>query len=219
MVNIRSFAGGPMRPPRVLLVPPLLAAIIACSALQLPAVGGDPGAARAQLRAVAESGPVPLVAVGIPQGIRPEMVADALARGIRGLAVGFEAADRVRPGSVVASFVEVAPESLCRGDAARPKVPAEAGSVVLLVWCGDRGAVASVGPVPTSGAPAEVERTLWRVASRLFPDDYADRYGIDLFGLRIGIGASVGFRRRQWRGEKGVRVPPPGFGTGRYSTP
>lgn len=182
-----------MRPPAVLSAPLLLAAVTACASLELPPVEGDPGAARFQLRTVAESGPVPLVVLRAPEGIRPEMVADALVRGIRGLDVRFEATEGVRPGSVVASFVETAPESLCRSDAAPAEAPAGAEPVVLLVWCGDRGAVASVGPVATSGAPAEVERILWRVASRLFPDDYADRYGIDLFGLRIGIGASVGF--------------------------
>jgi hypothetical protein len=151
-------------------------------------VEGDPGAARRQLETVAAAGPVPVIAWQTPQAIAPEMVAAALARGVRGLDVRFVPHHRVQPNSVAVSFAKVSPERLCRGD-----VDGLAEPMVLLVWCGRDGAVAAVElPLP-SMAPSDVERSLWRGASRLFPDDYADRYGLDLFGLRVGMGASIGF--------------------------
>lgn len=176
-----------MRPFHAALLSCALLVLAACTALP-PSVEGDPGAARRQLETAADAGPVPVIVREAPQNIAPEMVAAALARGVRGLDVRFAPHDRVQPNAVAVSFAKVSPASLCRGDVDAPAEP-----ILLLVWCGRDGAVAAVElPLP-SMAPSDVERSLWRGASRLFPDDYADRYGLDLFGLRVGIGASIGF--------------------------
>lgn len=171
----------------------LLLLCAACAGLALPEVEGEPAAARVQLAAAAASGPVPVIVRDAPPTVDPDLVAAALARGVRGLEVRFEPAGRVRPAAVVVEFAQALPDQLCRSELAPSDRAAAAEPALLLVWCGDEEAVASVGLPLTSTAPAEIERALARAAARLFPDDYAERYGIDLFGLRIGIGASVGF--------------------------
>jgi hypothetical protein len=56
--------------------------------------------------------------------------------------------------------------------------------------CGARGLGERRGGSTGQG---EAERLVWRATARLFPDDYADSYGFDLFGLRVGLGGSFGF--------------------------
>ena len=43
--------------------------------------------------------------------------------------------------------------------------------------------------------PKDTERLVWRTTAFLLPDDYADTYGLHLFGdwLRLGVNGSFGF--------------------------
>ncbi|GBD44487.1 hypothetical protein HRbin40_01976 [bacterium HR40] len=179
-----------LRPP--LLCPAVLVVLLSACAGWLPLeVEGDAGAARVQLEAAAASGPVALSVRDAPAEFPPERVAKALAEGVVGLEAQFEPTSRVRPASALLSFAPAEPDSLCRGESAT--APPASPTLLLLVWCGDGEAVAAVTVPLASTAPQEVERAIWRAARRLFPDRYAERYGIDLFGLRVGVGASIGF--------------------------
>ena len=40
---------------------------------------------------------------------------------------------------------------------------------------------------------ADAERLVWRTTGGLFPDDYPETYGFDLFGRRVGVGAGGTF--------------------------
>ena len=177
-------------PDRALIALCLFCPLAACTLPVAPAVEGDPAAARTMLEAVATSGPVPLVVTAAPADFPPETVAAAIARGIRGLEVRFAPAAGVPPNALLASLTEVRPERLCREGAAAATGPT---STLVLVWCGQEEVVAAVEQPLPALSPEAVKRALWRAAARLFPDRYPERYGIDLFGFRVSVSASVGF--------------------------
>lgn len=177
------------------LVRSILACLLlaACASLAPLEIEGDTRAARVQLAAAAAAGPVPIVLRAVPSGISPEQVVAAARRGPVGLQPVFEPAATIRPGTLVLAFAAADPAGLCRPAPGQP-APAQGGTDSLLaVWCGLDGPVAAVRLRLAATTPEAVERGVWRAVRRLFPDDYADRYGFDLFGLRIGIGATFGF--------------------------
>jgi hypothetical protein len=63
----------------------------------------------------------------------------------------------------------------------------------MAAFCdGGRHVADATGEAAGSG-PAEARRLVWRTTGRLFPDDYADTYGFNLFGLRVGLSGAFGF--------------------------
>ncbi|MCS6779304.1 MAG: hypothetical protein NZ555_06345 [Geminicoccaceae bacterium] len=172
----------------------LLASLSGCAreppALVEPA--SDPAEARRQLAALAAAGPVPIVV--IDAGRRPSAaeVAGLAARGVTGLSVRFAPGHHPEDGRrlVVAPWGLVEPARIC----AEPGPPAapEEERPLAAAWCEGARAVASVR-VPAGTDRVERERAVWRATARLFPDDYAETYGLNLFGLRVTFGASFGF--------------------------
>lgn len=180
-------------PVRLLLVSPVLLFLAACAALAPPGIEGSPRAARAQLAAAAAAGPVPVVLHALPEGLAPETVLEAAREGIAGLQPRFEPVDGPRPAALVLAFADADPVALCESRPGPTERAEAAAGTLTAVWCGTEGPVASVTQRLDPARPEAVERAVWRAVRWLFPDDYADRYGFDLFGLRIGIGATFGF--------------------------
>jgi len=169
--------------------------LLAGCAGEPPAVvepGSDPAEARRQLAAAAQPGPVPFVLLRLEERPSEAEAAALAARGVSGLAVRFAPAAPSSGGRrlVVALDGLEEPAAICAG-IARSASGADARTV-FAAWCdGDR-------PVARVRLPAAVdrvqrERAIWRAVARLFPDDYAETYGWNLFGLRVTIGGSFGF--------------------------
>lgn len=152
----------------------------------------DPAEARRQLASLAAAGPVPIVVVEAGRRPSAEEVAGLAARGITGLSVRFALERQPEDGRrlVVAPWGLVEPARIC-GEPGPPAAPEEERPL-LAAWCEGARAIASVR-VPAGTDRVERERAVWRATARLFPDDYAETYGLDLFGLRITFGASFGF--------------------------
>lgn len=175
------------------VVAALASAVLVACAREPPVeviAGGSPAEARRQLAQVAARGPVPIrVVYALERPTVPEVAALA-ARGVSGLAVRFAAdADQAGGRLVVALDGLATPGSIC---ADPPPGPAEPGAPLLAAWCDGELVVARVQG-PGGRDPVLRERSVWRATARLFPDDYADTYGWNLFGLRITIGGSFGF--------------------------
>lgn len=171
----------------------LALALLAACAREPPievGAGGSPAEARRQLAQAAARGPVPIrVLQALERPTTPEVAALA-ARGVSGLAVRFQ--PTADPGSarlVVALDGLTEPERIC---ALEPLEAAAAGGPLLAAWCEGSTVVARVR-ASGSTDPVQRERLVWRAAARLFPDDYADTYGWNLFGLRVTVGGSFGF--------------------------
>ncbi|MDX6750348.1 hypothetical protein SH611_11070 [Geminicoccaceae bacterium 1502E] len=168
----------------------LLAACAGRAAGELQVLG-DPGGARRLLAEAAERGPVPLQVEDRPAWLGPERIAALAAEGVRGLAPRF--APQAPSGEglrLVIAFSAAGPaDRLC--DA--PPTPAAAREELQAAFCEGRHAVAAAAVDAAGLAPAATERLVWRLTARLFPDDYAETYGFDLFGWRVRLGGEVGF--------------------------
>lgn len=154
--------------------------------------GGDPAAARRELAAAAAAGAVPIVVLRLEERPSEAEAAALAARGVAGLAVRFAPAPAATAGrrAVLALDGLEEPARICAG-AERP-APAAADRAILAAWCDGDRTVARVS-LPAALTRAERERAVWRAMARLFPDDYADSYGWNLFGLRVTVGGSLGF--------------------------
>lgn len=154
--------------------------------------GSDPDEARRQLAATAAAGPVPLTVLRVEERPSEEEVAGLAARGVSGLSVRFAPAPPSAAGRrlVLALDGLEEPARICTG-ADRPE-PRPTGRALLAAWCDGERAVARVR-LAASADRVERERAVWRAVARLFPDDYADNYGWNLFGLRVTVGGSIGF--------------------------
>ncbi len=158
-------------------------------------VVGDPSTARALLVARLREGPVPTVIRGGLETLPPERLAEAAAAAVPALEPDFR--PRSQPPAEDAYLLIVLhggeaplPRQLCR-DANR--LSTEFAERVAAAWCEKARTVAAV-ELPTGDPGARgVERAVWRAMAALFPDDYADTYGFDLFGQRITIGGTFGF--------------------------
>lgn len=163
----------------------------------------DGVAARRQLEEQVERGPVPIVILGDLPGAAPaardRLVAEAMARGVRGIDVTFApgaAAPALAPRLVV--VLEPGrgpPETLCRDPEARAAGPGDRTLTVAAAYCRGEAALNTVQVTAEATSPSAVERLLWRSANALFPDDYAETYGFDILPdwLDLGIGGSFGF--------------------------
>jgi hypothetical protein len=171
-----------------------LLALGACAPEPTPRVGadGDVLSARRQLARIAADRAVPLEILGAPPGLEPTFIAREAARGVRGLQVRFaplaSPADPLRlvllfdplggpPGSAVCAGHA---ESTGRGAAAELRA----------VFCD--GAV-PLAEVATRRDGGSVDRLIWRTTGFLFPDDYAETYGFNLFGYRVRLGGELTF--------------------------
>ncbi|BCX19340.1 MAG: hypothetical protein KatS3mg117_3022 [Geminicoccaceae bacterium] len=154
--------------------------------------GSDPAEARRQLAAAAQAGPVPFVLLRLEDRPSEAEAAALAARGVSGLAVRFAPAPPTTGGRrlVVALDGLDEPAAICAP--AGQGAVAPAARAVLAAWCEEDRPVARVR-LPAAVDRVERERALWRATARLFPDDYADTYGWNLFGLRLTIGGSFGF--------------------------
>lgn len=171
-----------------------LLALAACTREPPPELepGSDPTEARRQLAAAAAAGPVSVVVLRLEPRPSEAEAAALAARGVRGLAVRFAPSPPTAAGPhlVLALDGLAEPAAICTA-AARPG-PAGAGRTLLAAWCDGERPVARVR-VAGAGDRVAQERAIWRAVDRLFPDDYADTYGWNLFGLRVTIGGSFGF--------------------------
>jgi hypothetical protein len=187
-----------MRHARAALLPFVLAAMLpACAgepAIERP-FAGEVAAARRQLVEAAARGPVRLDLQGLPSSLTAAQAAALAAEGVSGISVAFATEAAAASPRLLLAFDPASPNNagrLCLG--VQPSVPATPHRLVA-VFCNADRAVASVSGVAAGGDPADTERLVWRATARLFPDDYADTYGLNLFGsrLRIGVGGSFGF--------------------------
>ena len=162
--------------------------------------------ARRALEQQAEAGPVLAVTEGNPFSIPDSQLAGLvnqnMAAGVRGIGVRFTS-DRDRAAAPDPRLVvllnllgEPDPSAICAAPAQIPTGPTEREVTVTAAFC--RGAE-PLGVVRESGVVASAndrsfQRLLWRTAARLFPDDYEDRFGLDLIpGVDVGVGGSFGF--------------------------
>ena len=177
--------------------------VLGCAA-QEPLPGQD---ARRGLAEARETGAIRTVVIGNPfamdEARRDAVVTQAMAEGVRGLAVDFttypEQAGAPEPHLVVVlnPAGDLPPPAACRAPETVRTAPASGTLSVLAVFCeGDQviDAVREEGPVagPTD---RNFQRLLWRTAGAVFPDDYWDNYGLGILprGIDLGIGGSFGF--------------------------
>lgn len=152
---------------------------------------GDPRLARKQLAAALAQGPAALEVVDPPVGLSRERIADLAERGVLGLTVRFAA----EPGGTAASRLVLRFADLPRlaAPVCGGGVDAGSGPVLTAAWCDGEEPVALIaGYTGRVGGPA-LERLIWQATRRLFEDDYAQTYGIDVLGVKVRLGGSVGF--------------------------
>jgi hypothetical protein len=195
---MRGGGAGRVRPGALTL------ALLAAGGCARPELAASPerdrlGARRA-LAAAAAAGPVPLVVAGAPPGsLDPSGLPALAARGAAGLDPRFA----TTPASAASDTDRLVlwfdpPPGAAAADACRPAPPpgpaATGGAPSLLAaWCEDAYAAASVAGAAAGAGPEDVERLVWRATQRLFPDDYGETYGLDLFGWRVRLGGSASF--------------------------
>ena len=200
-VSDREAAEG-LRRPSVALVGALLLA--GCGSV--PTVTADSGVSntRQVLAERAEQGPVLAVVIGNPYAMDEarldSMVTDAMAAGISGLGVDFTTgpslAAAAEPRLVVAlnPAGDPAGSAACRKPTSVRTLPAAEELRVLAAFCDGGTALGSVEAQDTVSGPTDrrFQRLLWRTASALFPDDYAETYGFGLLPNSFDFGFGGG---------------------------
>ena len=162
--------------------------------------------ARAALAEHAPAGPMLAVVHGPTFGLdeagRDALVTAELSRGVTGLDVEFTT-DPARAATtdprlvVVLNPIGNPPADLAC--TAPDRIATQRGAEeieVLAVFCrGDE----PLGITRNHAATRDLDtragrRLLWRTAGQVFPDDYPERYGLDIIpGIDVGIGGSFGF--------------------------
>lgn len=159
----------------------------------------DVRTARAQLQDAAAGGPVRLELNGLPATSEGQlsraMVESEAARGIRWLNVRFgappEATGQARLLLLFDPPAVLKPERACMLDSLPAPVPSPDATALQGVFC-QGGAFVAAADASTAGrSTAEVQRLIWRVTGRMFPDNYQDTYGFNLFGYRVGFDGSI----------------------------
>ncbi|HEX6012328.1 MAG TPA: hypothetical protein VFY87_11110 [Geminicoccaceae bacterium] len=180
----------------------LVLGLVACTAA--PARLGpdaDPRAARRLLEEAASAGPVRLELNRPPStsdgAMTVAQVAEQAARGVRGLEARFaEQAESTDLARLLLLFDPppggLQPRLACGAEALPPPVP-EGPLRLQAVFCDGGAAVADATAVAEGRTRADAERLIWRTTGRLFPDDYPETYGFDLFGRRVGVGVGGTF--------------------------
>jgi hypothetical protein len=168
--------------------------------------GGNGLNARRALEARRAEGPVLAVIHGQPFGQseaeRDALVTEAMAAGVRGLAVRFTTDSAAVSGPephlvVVLNPLGVpSPEQACARPDSIPTAPAGERLAVVAAFCQGAQPLGMVRAEDAVAGPGDrrFRRLLWRTAAALFPDDYVDRYGFNLLpGIDFGVGGSFGF--------------------------
>lgn len=177
---------------------PALAAVLLSACARDPVISRplpmEAAEARRLLVEAAARGPVRVDTLGLPAALTPADAARLAGDGIPAVRVTFAAdAPGTSPRLLLAFDTAAAdPAALCGGRGRT--VPGLPHRLTALLCDGDRP-VASVTGAAAGPDAADTERLVWRTAGQLFPDDYADTYGLNLFGsrLRVGVGGSFGF--------------------------
>ncbi|HMR32771.1 MAG TPA: hypothetical protein PKA13_01830 [Geminicoccaceae bacterium] len=180
------------------------AALLLAAMALLAACAGDPeisrpfpmeaAEARRMLVEAAARGAVRLDLVGLPASLSSPDARRLAAEGISGASVVFATdAAAASPRLILAFDTLVAdPAGLCAGSGR--VVPASPHRLAAVLCDGGRPVVSVAG---TAAGPraGDTERLVWRTTGQLFPDDYPETYGLNLFGsrLRVGVGGSFGF--------------------------
>jgi hypothetical protein len=154
---------------------------------------GDLRSARQQLDAQGEMGPVPLAIIGPPSGLTPARLAELAAAGVHGSSVRFDPGAAARWRTVL--WFDPPPDAVdpCGTPPSDAVLGSDRPTVLLAAYCdGDQPVATARERLNGTGLRA-VERMVWQATEALFPDDYADTYGINLFGIRLRLGASAGF--------------------------
>jgi hypothetical protein len=168
----------------------------------VPTVTTDSGVSntRQALTERAEQGSVPAVVIGNPyamdEGRLDGMVTDAMAAGISGLGVDFttdpsgSAAAEPRLVVVLNPSGDPTGSAACRNPSPVRTLPAGDELRVLAAFCDGANALGSVEAHDTVSGPTDrrFQRLLWRTASALFPDDYAETYGFGLLPNSFDFG-------------------------------
>jgi hypothetical protein len=180
----------------------LFLAIVACAA---PPVrlgpDADPRAARWLLEEAAAAGPVRLEVNGPPRTMDgtlavPE-IAEQASRGVSGLDLRFAGVPDPAGSARLLLLFDPPPGGLqprvaCAAAALPPPVP-EGLLRLQAVFCEGGAAIADATAATEGRTRVDAERLVWRTTGRLFPDDYPETYGFDLFGHRVGIGVAGTF--------------------------
>jgi hypothetical protein len=171
-----------------------------------PTVTTDTGVGntRQALTERSEQGPVPAVVIGNPFGMDEarldSMVTDAMAAGISGLGVDFttdpSSAAAAEPRLVVVLNPAADPtgSAACRNPSPIRTLPAGDELRVLAAFCDGADPIGSVDTQDAVSGPTDrrFQRLLWRTASALFPDDYAETYGFGLLPNSFDFGFGGG---------------------------
>lgn len=169
---------------------------------------GAPGEeARRALAAAREAGPIRTVIRGDPFGMdrvqRDMVVTEAMASGVSGLRVRFTtaagAAAAPEPHLAIVFDPQGEPSAaeVCRAPETVPTESAGRSVRIVAAFCDADRALGVVRDEESAAGPADhrFKRLLWRTASALFPDDYAETYGFGILprGIDFGLGGSFGF--------------------------
>jgi hypothetical protein len=192
--------------PRDATLPAASLLVLAVAACAAPPVrlgpDADPQAARRLLEEAAAAGPVRLEVNRPPRTADggtltvPE-IAEQAARGLRGLDARFaEPPAAAGPARLLLLFDPppggLQPRLACGADAL--PTPAPVGPLRLqAVFCEGGAAIADATAAAEGRTRADARRLVWRTTGRLFPDDYPETYGFDLFGRRVGVGVGGTF--------------------------
>jgi hypothetical protein len=184
----------------------LAGALLLAGCGSVPTVTTDSGVGntRQVLTERAEQGPVLAAVVGNPYAMDEArldgMVTDAMAAGITGLGVDFTtdpsqaAAAEPRLVVVLDPAGDPSGDAVCRNPTLVQTQPAGEELQVLAAFCDGADALGSVVAQDTVGGPTDrrFQRLLWRTASALFPDDYAETYGFGLLPNSFDFGFGGG---------------------------
>lgn len=197
----RSFRAAALKP-RARRCAILLFGLLACC------TSGEPpnGANEARRALVAAPKPVRMVLVGNPfemdQARQNALVTSEMALGITGMSAEFttsaERAAAPEPHVVVVlnPVSEPTPDVLCGAPEGIRTAPASGQLQVLAAFCRGDQLINATRTEGTVRGPTDhsFRRLLWRTASSLFPDDYAETYGFGILPrwLDFGVGGSVG---------------------------
>ena len=194
-------AGARSRRSPVVLVGALLAG---CGSVPTVTSDSGVGSTRQALTDRAEQGPVRAVVIGNPFSMDEtrldSMVTGAMAAGISGLSVDFTTdpgtAATAEPHLVVVLNPAGDPtgSAVCRDPTPVSTLPAAEELDVLAAFCSGTDPLGTVNAQDTVNGPTDsrFQRLLWRTASALFPDDYADTYGFGFLpnSFDFGFGGS-----------------------------
>jgi hypothetical protein len=184
----------------------LVGALLLAGCGSVPTVTSDSGVGntRQTLAERAEQGPVLAVVIGNPyamdEGRLDSMVTGAMAAGITGLGVDFTTSPSEAAAAEPRLVVLLNPagdppgSAACRSPTPIRTLPAGDELLVLAAFCDGADAIGSVDAQDTVAGPTDrrFQRLLWRTASALFPDDYAETYGFGLLPNSFDFGFGGG---------------------------